>query len=186
MIIKNFTRFAVIFIVSTLGFAQHQNRYSASVVLTSFSYGMEAQLWNPTDHTIYLDSADASAYPLAAYSPTDGVTEFGWGASNLEEQNCQAVVANPLTTDLPAQARVTMQPCSPNGLPYLDPSTGYTNYTHTNYANLARAYGETTSLRGPIAIQPNHGVTLYFAFWRPGVYWLPWLGYQSVNFYWCE
>lgn len=199
MAIKHFIRFAVLFLIlaAVSGFAQTQ-QFTATTNVYDPPYGMVAQLWNNSTHTIYLDHIDVAAGAESTQTVIDGVFRFGIGFSYLEENQCSPVsmvlldpVNGPqVSTD--TTVRVSQQPCTPNGLPYgtlLGPNRW--NYTPTNLApsgtpqlpNLATCNGLMCTLDYPagLAIPPNHGVTIYTAYYK-GTYAFAWSGYAAVNF----
>lgn len=157
-----------------------KNNYSATAVVDDPPYGLVAQLWNGSAFPIYVTHIDVT-------TTNGGMLNFGIGYSNLEQSDCTSfsvIAADPVAgpTVITGQGiRPSAQPCTPGGHPY-----SVTNYTLTNLFNLANCFGSVCSLEFPqgVTIPPNHGVTIYTAFFVNGSWANGWTGYAAVNFRW--
>lgn len=194
MAIKNSTRFAVLFLILAASGGFAQTRYVALSQVEDPPYGIVAQLWNASTTPVYLEFMEATGAPSVAF---DGMIAFGFGLSNLEEQQCQPVAAYVFGGSTAVIApndglRITQQPCTPNGQKYGIPIAGLppcafgTNYTCTNFAPIKRCWLWSCSLdltAAPLVIQPGTGITVYTQRYKDP-YFFSWSGYASVNFRW--
>lgn len=154
------------------------NFYSQASV-TNPPYGMVAGIFNHGTTPIYLDEVSASVGPSVEYNPTtDGYVGFGFGLSNIEEDQCATApiwwddstrAASGLSLAASSSdtlAHVQQQTCTPHGLPYgVALSGGGFNYTGTNLIPLKNCWDEKCDLM-PRSIAPGTGVTVYIARYR--------------------
>lgn len=166
--------------------ASAQTRFVAYGAVENPPYGLVAQLWNGSSTThVMLDSLIATAVATQicdssgchTYTLADGIIEFGIGLSNIEENQCTPITpyvfggTNAIQA-FPNGVRVSMQPCTPNGLPYNAPNPGYPNcggsglnYTCTNFIGVMQCWGSfpcTLDLGSqPLDIPPGAGITVW-------------------------
>jgi len=166
-------------------FAQTK-QFVSEVSVVNPPYGLVAGIFNRGTTNIFLDEVSASVGPAVTYNPsTDGYIGFGFGLSNVEEDQCQNGVINwddstrvPLGQPLAATtsdtlAHVQMQPCTPHGLGYGIPCSysfclpaGGFNYTLTNLIAVKNCWAELCELGKTRVIAPGTGVTVYIARYR--------------------
>lgn len=198
MATRNSTRFAFLLLILAVSSCFAQTRYISMSQVEDPPYGIVAQLWNSSNTPVYLESVESSGAASVIYSPaTDGILEFGYGLSNLEEQQCQAVQAtvfggNSLVVAPNDGVRVSQQPCTPNGLKYgvaytgTGSCNGY-NYTCTNFIPIKRCWGAVPCsvdlTVNPLVVQPGTGITLYSARYKDP-YAFGWQGVVTVTFRW--
>lgn len=187
--------------------------FTTTIDVTNSPYGMMAQIFNHGATTIYIDEVDVSVglfTDLVSHcttEPTDpgqacGYLVQGIALSMLEESNCttqpiywedwsmgQSFVATSGNT----LVRASSQPCTPHGLSYGIPYTGYGNCNGYNYscittAPLKRCRGEACVLHYAVAraILPNTGISVWTARYRLDGLAFGWIGIGSVNFKWHE
>lgn len=174
-----------------------QTRFISVSEVENPPYGLVAQLWNASTDTIYVDSVSITAAPNLPLPRGNNATipvsylSFGFGLSNLEEQQCtltsSLVMGGSVLIPGPPTVRVSKQPCTPNDKPYGQSNgNGTYNYTPTNFIALDVCIGNHCWLDfsgGAIAVQPNTGITIY-----TGVYdgkdAFGWTGYAYTSFRW--
>jgi hypothetical protein len=174
-----------------------QQRFVSFSNVENPPYGLVAQLWNASSDTIYVDSVSVAAAPNLPLARGTNATlpvsflSFGFGLSNLEENQCTSNGSFLMGGNTAVVAfntvRVTQQPCTPNGRPYGQSNgNGTYNYTPTNFVTLDACIGNHCWLDfsgGAIAIQPGTGITIYTSVYD-GVNGFGWTGYAYSSFRW--
>lgn len=172
----------------TIVHASTPGNFTSTVSVVNPPYGILAGIFNHGTTPIYLDAVTASVGPAVEYNPaTDGYIGFGYGLSNVEEDQCQtgAIFWDDSTrtasglslaiTSADTQAHIQMQTCTPHGLPYgvclsaCGTANATYNYTQTNAPNpngIKRCWNEVCDLTVPRTIAPGTGVTVYISRYR--------------------